>query len=282
VIAIGVLFLSIILALLSGRVQSKLQTILAARPIAAFLTPVLLTALFCGIAAALGALTAPLAALVLAYTLVPTICAFLRWNDLLTILLLWLPLEFSAGRSFVPKPVQGTLHTAAYGVALTLALTLFLLFRRLDGMKYNWPRNRWDLLNPLIGFAVLTPVIIPIGRAIGFLPAFHAPAPWFRPLGEFPLILAATALPEEILFRSLIQNALMQRLGSGTGTLILAAVVFGCAHLDNGPGPLPNWRYMIAATLAGFAYGKVFQKSSSVFASAGLHALVNTIKHSCF
>ncbi len=99
---------------------------------------------------------------------------------------------------------------------------------------------------------------------------------------RFLVILAATALPEEILFRGLIQNCIAQRFGAGTETLLVSALIFGCAHLDNGPGPLPNWRYMILATIAGLAYGKVFEKSSSIFASAGLHALVDTVKHVCF
>ncbi len=94
--------------------------------------------------------------------------------------------------------------------------------------------------------------------------------------------MAATALPEEILFRALIQNCIAQKFGTNTGTLLMAAFIFGCAHLDNGPGPLPNWRYMILATIAGVAYGKVYEKSSSIFASAGLHALVDLIKHLCF
>jgi membrane protease YdiL (CAAX protease family) len=92
----------------------------------------------------------------------------------------------------------------------------------------------------------------------------------------------ATALPEEILFRALIQNVILQRLGPTNLALLLAAVIFGCAHLNNGPGPLPNWRYAILATIAGFAYGKVFQKSSSVFSSAILHTLINTSKHLFF
>jgi membrane protease YdiL (CAAX protease family) len=71
-------------------------------------------------------------------------------------------------------------------------------------------------------------------------------------------------------------------LGFTNRALLVAAVIFGCAHLDNGPGPLPNWRYAIMATIAGFAYGKVFQKSSSVFSSAILHALINTSKHVFF
>jgi uncharacterized protein len=96
------------------------------------------------------------------------------------------------------------------------------------------------------------------------------------------IIFCGTALPEEILFRSMIQNLLMQRFGANTRTLIVASVIFGAAHLDNGPQPLPNWRYMILATIAGFAYGKVFQRSTSVLASAGFHTLVDWTKHFFF
>jgi uncharacterized protein len=100
--------------------------------------------------------------------------------------------------------------------------------------------------------------------------------------GAFGVIFAGTALPEEILFRSLIQNLLMTRLGSRTSTLLLASFIFGCAHLNNGPQAPPNWRYMILATIAGFAYSLVFQKSSTVLSSAGLHALVDWTKRYFF
>ena len=59
------------------------------------------------------------------------------------------------------------------------------------------------------------------------------------------VIFAGTALPEEIFFRALIQNILMLRFGATTRTLLAASFIFGAAHLDNGPQPLPNWRYMI-------------------------------------
>jgi uncharacterized protein len=285
------IFLALILTLLSQRVKTLLRTALALRPQVIFAAPAILTAIFCAISAGVNAFSAPLAILVLAYTLLPTLCAFLArnrvppvWTDFAIILLLWFPLEFSAGKNWTPKPAQNLLHLAAYGVAITLALILFLLFRRLDGMKYNVPRSARDFVNPLIGFAIAAPVLIVVGRAVGFLDPFHLPAHLSAVslATQFLVILAATALPEEILFRGLIQNCLMQKLGARTGTLLLAALIFGCAHLDNGPGPLPNWRYMIVATIAGVAYGKVFEKSSSIFASALLHALVNTIKHHAF
>ena len=98
----------------------------------------------------------------------------------------------------------------------------------------------------------------------------------------FGIIFVATALPEEILFRSLIQNWLMQKFGSTTAVLVVASLIFGCAHINNGPQAFPNWHYMILATIAGFAYGKVFQRASSAIASMTLHALVDATKHVFF
>ncbi len=256
-----------------------------------FAIPAVLSAVFLAIAAQLGAFSAPLAALILAYTFLPVAVAYLArgappptWLDFVIIALLWFPLEFSIGHQFIPKQAQSTLHLAAYGVSIVLALSIFLLFRRLTGMKINLPHSGRDLVNLLLGFAASAPILIALGRAIGFLPPFHWPAnPSALRIGsQYLIILAATALPEEILFRGLIQNCIAQRFGTSTATLLISALIFGCAHLDNGPGPLPNWRYMILATIAGIAYGKVFEKSSSIFASAGLHALVDTIKHACF
>jgi uncharacterized protein len=256
-----------------------------------FAIPAVLSAVFLAIAAHLDAFSIPLAVLILAYTYLPTGVAYLArgtptppWLDFVVIALLWFPLEFSIGHQFIPKQAQGTLHLAVYGVSILLALCIFLWFRRLKGMKINLPRSGRDLVNLLLGFAACAPVLIALGRAIGFLPPFHLPPqPSPAHIGtQYLIILAATALPEEILFRGLIQNCIAQRFGTSTSTLLVSAFIFGCAHLDNGPQPLPNWRYMILATIAGIAYGKVFEKSSSIFASAGLHALVDTIKHVCF
>jgi membrane protease YdiL (CAAX protease family) len=150
-------------------------------------------------------------------------------------------------------------------------------------MKYALPRIPRDFWLPLAAFALLAPVLAVLGVAIGFIPPPHLPT---RPGGAMAagmaLIFAGTALPEEILFRSLIQNLIMQRFGANARSLFAASLIFGCAHLDNGPQALPNWRYMILATIAGLAYGRVFQKSSTVCSSAVLHALVDWTKHFFF
>lgn len=290
-ILIAAIFLSIIASLFSRRLQAALRRAVALRPAVLFLAPGLLSLLFCAIAARFGALSFPLAALVLTYTFVPAVYAHIArkmpapaWPDFLLILWLWLPLEFAAGAQWVPKPAQALLHLTAYGVSITLGVVLFVLARRLEGTKYNVP-SRWsDLANVLAGFAVAAPILIGLGRTIGFLDPFHVPRHYsaLSIAVQFLVILCATALPEEILFRGFIQNSLMQRFGGSTKTLLVAALIFGAAHLDNGPQALPNWRYMILATIAGAVYGKVFQSSSSILASAALHALTDTIKHVCF
>jgi membrane protease YdiL (CAAX protease family) len=255
--------------------------------------PVVLCGLFCAVAVYFGAFSASLAGLLIAYTLAPTLFVYIQgpnkggqpsWLDLVAILSLWLPLELAVGQQFIPKHIQGFLHSVAYGIAILLALVLFLGFRSLDGMKYNLPSTARDYWLPLAAFAVTAPILAGLGVALGFISPFHWPVnPSVGKLaGAFGVIFAGTALPEEILFRSLIQNLLMARFGPKTATLMLASFIFGCAHLNNGPQALPNWRYMILATIAGFAYGWVFQKSSTVLSSAGLHALVDWTKHYFF
>jgi uncharacterized protein len=179
--------------------------------------------------------------------------------------------------------VRRRLHSIAYGVAILLGLVLFAAFRWFPDLKYNLPRRSGDFWLPLAGFAAIAPVLIILGVAIGFIPPPHLPIRTASAMASAaPIIFLGTALPEEILFRSLIQNLLMLRWGSGVRALLAASFVFGCAHLDNGPQPLPNWRYMILATIAGVAYGKVFQRATSVISSAALHTMVDWTKHFFF
>jgi membrane protease YdiL (CAAX protease family) len=286
------LLLALVFVLFSQSLQLRLRTCLAAAPALVWAVPFLLTAIFAAASLIPGSFSWPLTLVVLGYTAAPILCAWIQGAgsidrptalDFLTILLIWLPLEFGAARSLVPRPAQGFLHSVAYGVAILLGLTLFLGFRHFPGMKYNLPRRKADFWLPLAGFAVAAPVLAVVGISIGFIPAPHWPVQsGGRLTAAIGLIFVGTALPEEILFRALIQNLLMLRFGQSARILLLASFIFGCAHLDNGPQPLPNWRYMILATIAGVAYGRVFQKSSSVCSSAGLHMLVDWTKHFFF
>jgi membrane protease YdiL (CAAX protease family) len=287
-----VLLLAAVFGFFSSAVQKWVRGAFTTRPALIWAVPLLLTAIFSGAAWLANAWSWPLSLLVLAYTAAPVGCAAAGGPgpakrpsalDFLAILLLWLPLEFAAGAGLVPVPARGYLHNVAYGIAILLGLLLFLGFRGFPDLRYSLPRKPRDAWLPLIGFAAVAPVLIVLGIAIGFIPPPHLPTKGAGAMAAAAgVIFAGTALPEEILFRSLIQNLLMLRFGQRTRVLLLASFVFGCAHLDNGPQPLPNWRYMILATIAGIAYGGVFQRSSTVLSSAALHCLVDWTKHFFF
>jgi membrane protease YdiL (CAAX protease family) len=291
-IAVLALLLALVLALLAPVPQRFLKDMLHRGPVWICAAPLLFSAVFSGAAALVGAWSLPLAILVLVYTAGPVLCAYAQGAgpvshpsvlDFLTVLLLWLPLEFSVGANLIPRPAQGFLHSVAYGLAILLALVLFVGFRSVPGLKFNLPCDARDYWLPLVGFAITAPVLALAGIAIGFISPPHLPIQSTgRMLSAAILIFAGTALPEEILFRSLIQSLIMLRFGANTRTLLAAAFIFGCAHLNNGPQPLPNWRYMILATIAGVAYGAVFRKASTVLSSAALHTLVDWTKHFFF
>ena len=288
------LLLAAVVAFFLPAVQNCVRGALHARPAAIWAVPFLLAAIFSGAAVLAGAFSLSLAVLVLGYAAAPGVCAWVGGAgfierpaalDFAAILLLWLPLEFAAGARLVPRPAQGFLHSVGYAIAILLGLVLFTGFRSFSGMKYSLPRRRSDFGLPVAAFAITAPVLMVAGIAIGFIPMPHWPgaaATGGRMAGAFGVILVGTALPEEILFRSLIQNLIMLRFGASWRTLLAASLIFGCAHLDNGPQPLPNWRYMILATIAGVAYGKVFQRSSTVLSSTALHAMVDWTKHFFF
>jgi hypothetical protein len=288
------LLLAAILAFFLPTVQNRVRDALHARPAAIWAVPFVLAGIFGGAAALAGAFGFRLAVLVLGYTAAPVACAWAGGAgfierpaalDFAAVLLLWLPLEFAAGASLVPRPAQGFLHSVAYGIAILLGLVLFTGFRSFAGMKYRLSRRGSDLGLPVAAYAITAPVLMVAGIALGFIPMPHWPgaaATGGRMAGVFALIFAGTALPEEILFRSLIQNFLVARFGASWRTLLAASLIFGCAHLDNGPQPLPNWRYFILATIAGVAYGVVFQRASTVLSSAALHAMVDWTKHLFF
>lgn len=283
---------ALVLALFSARLQRFVSGILLARPTLFWLAPALATGVFMTAALMAGAASWPLALATLVYTAVPSACAAALGPatsprphsfDFLAILLLWLPLELNLAKPLVLPAAQGYLHSVIYGVAILLGLVIFLLYRGFSGMKYNLPRRASDLWVTLVGFIAAAPVLIGLGIAIGFIPFPHFhPATAGRMAAAVALIFIGTALPEEILFRALIQNLILQRWGETTASLVVSSVIFGLSHLNNGPQALPNWRYAIVASFAGFAYGKVFQKSSSITASALLHMMVDWVKHYFF
>lgn len=160
----------------------------------------------------------------------------------------------------------------------------FMVLRNLDGIGYRLLWRKDDLTDGLINLAGFASLAIPLGIVLGFLHPhtnLRVTAEGF--IFQFIGIYLTVAIPEEFLFRGVLQNLLERTLltgPQGLNALLIAAVIFGMAHLHHAPAP--NWRYAILATLAGIFYGNAFRSRRRLCASGLTHALVDTLWHFWF
>jgi membrane protease YdiL (CAAX protease family) len=227
--------------------------------------PLTITAAIAICCAVIGLPVVPRAAAFGAYLTIPAVlvCAGRRGPPglvrlLAAAIILWLPIEFSLLPPLRLPPPDGL--RAAPFAALAVGLYLFLVACPLHRIGYTFQLSRRDLRVAVIATAAFSVVGLPIGLATGFLE--WNPRPDVIRLAVAPIaIYLATGVPEEFLFRGLIQNALERAIGRAALPL---------AHL-------PDLRYVLLATLAGLAYGWVYQATRRITASAVTHALVDWI-----
>jgi uncharacterized protein len=228
------------------------------------------------------------AAIAAAYTLTPGVIAVTAgvaepgaWQDYAAMLAVFLPLKLHLTNRlwYFGEPVVGSVATML--LAITVALGVFLFVRQFDGVGYNIVWGRDAILSVLLHFGSLAAILIPLGSALHFIRFDPAQAHWKSLPADAISIFLLTAWPEELLFRGLLQNSLSRTFSNETGGWIAASVVFGLAHIANN-GVFPNWRYAILATIAGIFYGRTWRKTNSIFTSAIVHALVDTIWHLMF
>jgi len=184
--------------------------------------------------------------------------------ELAIVFALWLPIEF---RLLPPLPLPAPNGVDVQKlVGLVEAMYLVLVVRPLPGIGYTYRLSARDVATAVVVFIAYAVVALPIGLATGFIawrPELDATHLIGRPL----VIYFITAVPEEFLFRGLLQNLLTQWLGARFG-LVVASIIFGLAHL-------PDPRYVLLAAIAGVAYGLVYARTQRVTASAITHALVD-------
>jgi CAAX protease family protein len=198
----------------------------------------------------------------------------LTWPDALTILALWLPLDFRVFRDVWAWPEGGAAYIMNVVLAVDLALLLFVAFRRLDGVGYRFRIGQKDLVSFGVNLALCLILAVPIGLATGFV-RFNPNTNLLGFIASFVAIFLTIGLPEELLFRGLIQNFLQKTWRRAIVALVVSSIIFGLAHLNN--GPRPDWRYAVLATIAGFFYGRAFLQSGRLMAPALVHASIDAV-----
>jgi membrane protease YdiL (CAAX protease family) len=122
-------------------------------------------------------------------------------------------------------------------------------------------------------FAVLVAVVVALSLATGFVRWDPKMPSWF-PLWAWS-ILFLTVVPEEALFRGVIQTSLERRLDGGRRATVvaiaIAGLLFGLAHAAGG------MTYVVVATVAGFGYGWIYAALRSLGASIAAHFCLNVI-----
>lgn len=205
------------------------------------------------------------------------------WEDYLGAALIWLPVWLPVPYRLLywvfsyPPPLT---HTLTIVMALSSGVAAFVLVRRLNGLDYAVEWGRGFASNFGIHFVLFAAIAIPIGMKLGFLawePSLKRAE--FAPLWALG-ILFFTAWPEEFLFRGVIQNLLSRTLKNQWAGLAVASVIFGFSHVFH--APVPNWKYVFLATIAGLFYGHVWMKTGSLLPGTLVHALVDISWHVLF
>ncbi len=122
-------------------------------------------------------------------------------------------------------------------------------------------------------FAVVAAIVMALTVAAGYArfdPKLPVWWPWW-----LASMLFFTALPEEAVFRHVVQGGLQTWLGpsqEARWTAVLASgALFGLAHLGGG------WIYVALATVAGVGYGLVYAITGSIIAATLAHTSLNLL-----
>lgn len=159
---------------------------------------------------------------------------------------------------------------------IRLGIAALLVFREWEPGAFSfWPaREEWKT-----GVLYYLLVLIPIALlAIALHDVRFAPlqGEWWRvagiAIGTFFGILWVVALAEELLFRGVIERALLNGWRSPTLAVGVSAVLFGSVHLWF--HHFPDWRRALTTTLLGVACGIAYLRSGSVRAPMVTHAFV--------
>ena len=213
------------------------------------------------------------------FALAPPKRQALSWQDLIVLAILVTPVISGATDLFkqiYPSPGDPVPRLDILGKLMVIALgaDAYLTLRRTEGADFRLSLRRTDLTTGGQYFLYYLPIGIPIALAVGFVR--WAPGPLERwadaaaLAGKAVGIFFATALPEELCFRGILQRLLEGLLARPRLAQGLAALAFGLVHVSY--REFPNWPFVVTATAAGWFYGEAYRRGG-VPAAAVTHTL---------
>jgi len=305
----AVLLVGGLLSFFSDRLQNALRHLFTRRPGAISGIPVALFCLYAFYALGNGAWDTNQALKIGIFFAAPTllVCLASRYGsnrsmlDMCAVLAVWLPFDFRVlGRSDGnDREFDYYLGSAA---ATILAMTLFVCVREFCDANVCCKGSLRDAWYTAAALGLSACTLIPLGIIWDFMrikPGLFSELGTVAMLGviaertfsmSFLLAIAGKslviALPEEFLFRGIIQNYLKNILANTWLAVGVTSLIFGAAHLNNGACSWHvadwNWAYAGLAAIAGGGYGWVFLKTRSILFPIVLHGTVDAVCHTFF
>jgi membrane protease YdiL (CAAX protease family) len=161
---------------------------------------------------------------------------------------------------------------------IRLGIAALLVLREWNPGQFGfWPRREEWKTGILYYLLVLVPIVA-LALVLHDVRFEPLKGEWWRiagiAIGTFFGFLWVVVLGEELLFRGVIQRAMMSGWRSQIAAVLTSAVLFGCVHLWF--HDFPNWRRALVVTVLGIACGVAYLRTGSVRAPMVTHAFVIT------
>ena len=192
-------------------------------------------------------------------------------TDAAAILLVWMPVEFKL-LPVLPLPPSGRAINLIKLLMVPFLVWSVLMVRRWRRLGFDLRIGLREVRIAIVAFVAFLVVGLPLALLVRFIHSSSSLPGLVEIIARMVVTWAFVALPEELLFRGMIQGGLSKTLRSPWAALVITSVIFGASHLDNPPNV---WRYAMLATLAGAAYGWAYLKTGNVVTSSLVHMLVD-------
>ncbi len=181
-------------------------------------------------------------------------------------------------RIYVSPDVHLRMDVLGHLMWIRMAIAALLIFREWNPGAFGfWPRAFEWRVGILYYFAAIVPIVL-LALSLHDVRFEPARGEWWQiaglGLGTFFGILWVVALGEDLLFRGVVQRAILDRWQSPAAAILVSAALFGSVHLWF--SHFPNWQRAVVVTALGIACGLAYLQSRSVRASMVTHALVVT------
>jgi membrane protease YdiL (CAAX protease family) len=162
---------------------------------------------------------------------------------------------------------------------IRLGILALLLLREWDaGPVSLWPTRREWKAGAIWFVAGILPVsVVALAlHSVHFVPvASLTAASWWRSvgiaIGTFVGAFSVLTLGEELLFRGVIERAVLDYSGSTMAAVAISSLLFGGSHLWF--NHFPNWPWVVVTTVLGIFCGLAYVQTGSIRASMVTHSL---------